>query len=107
MLLHNVPAIDIFDDDRPYVFARKTMEPPLKRPVTIESAKEALESQVLKLRGVEGMGIGGGTRSLQIEVYVKVLTTDLQSLIPDEFHGFPVKIVKTGEFVARRSKGRR
>lgn len=83
------------------------MEPSQKPSKTLVSAKETLESQLIKIKGVEAIGIGGEPGRFQIEVCVNVLSEDLKSRIPDEFQGYPVIVKQTGEFTARRGKERK
>jgi len=57
------------------------------------------EQNLMQLPGVVGMGIGRSKKdnTLRLEIYVKKLTPELQSQLPESLNGAPVRIVETGE----------
>src|SRR5262249_18101831 len=56
-------------------------------------------SELMRIRGTVGTGIGVGNRTGQpaIEVYVKKLTPQVESAAPAELEGVPVKLIETGD----------
>ena len=57
---------------------------------------ERYKEQIKKIRGVIGVGLGNGS----IVVFVEEITPEVRAFIPKELDGVPVKIVRTGRFIA-------
>lgn len=75
-------------------------QPPQKR--SIQEVKAQHELELLKIQGVQGVGIGRDERKGQpvIKVYIDKKTKDLEERIPSELEGYPVQIEISGEFHA-------
>jgi hypothetical protein len=61
------------------------------------------ESEILKIPGVVGIGIGvmEAIDRLEFKIFVVELTPTIQQAIPSNLEGVPVKIVVSGEIVAQ------
>ncbi len=68
--------------------------------MTIEQVKEKHESKLMSIQGVEGVGIGEELGKPFIKVYVAKKTKSLETKIPKQMEGYPVKIEESGEFKA-------
>ncbi len=66
----------------------------------IEQVKAKHEMRLLRIEGVEGVGIGEEADQLVIKVYVAKKTKALQESIPARIEGYPVRIEVSGEFHA-------
>ena len=66
--------------------------------LTIEQVKEHHQSELLSIDGVEGIGIGEEEDRPVIKVYVSDKSKEVQSRIPRELQGYPVRIEMSGEF---------
>jgi hypothetical protein len=72
-------------------------------PVVAASAiKDRHESDLLKIQGVIGTGIGAADQpgKVAIHVYVDHETSQIDSAVPATLEGTPVKIIETGQFTA-------
>ena len=72
-------------------------------PVVAASAiKDRHESDLFKIPGVIGTGIGaaGQPGKVAIQVYVDHETPQIDSAVPATLEGTPVKIIETGQFTA-------
>jgi len=58
--------------------------------------QEQYEAQIMELPGVNGMGIGECEGQVCFQVFVDVMTPELERKIPDELEGFKVEIVEGG-----------
>jgi hypothetical protein len=67
---------------------------------SIEQVKSKHEMQLLKIDGVEGVGIGEEDKKQVIKIYVSKNTKEIQEMIPTQIAGYPVRIEVTGEFHA-------
>ena len=67
---------------------------------TIEAIKAKHETELLKIEGVQGVGIGEKMVKTVIKVYVIKKTEALQKKIPAQIEGYPVDIEVTGEIHA-------
>ncbi len=70
------------------------------RSATIQQVKEKYESRWLAIEGVEGVGIGEEGSDRVIKVYVSKKTKALQTQIPRQVEGYPVRLEVSGEFHA-------
>jgi hypothetical protein len=94
----------------PWRVAQSHAAPPLPGHVdpaavaAVTRVKERHEAQLLALPGVHGVGVGLPARPSgqpTIEVYVKQATDETHRLVPAALDGVDVRIVETGEVVAR------
>jgi hypothetical protein len=78
--------------------------------LTVESYKKAsaiksaTETDLLKIPGVVGVGIGkqtGDNTQAAVDVFVDQDTPELRGILPTSIDGLPVQIIETGTFVAR------
>jgi len=72
-------------------------------PVVAASAiKDRHESDLFKIPGVIGTGIGaaGQPGKVAIQVYVDHETSQIDSAVPATLEGIPVKVIETGQFTA-------
>ena len=72
-------------------------------PVVAASAiKDRHESDLFKIQGVIGTGIGAADQpgKAAIQVYVDHETSQIDSAVPATLEGVPVKIIETGQFTA-------
>src|SRR5579864_1251463 len=72
-------------------------------PVVAASAiKDRHESDLLKIQGVIGTGIGAADQpgKVAIQVYVDHETSQIDSAVPATIEGTPVKVIETGQFTA-------
>ncbi len=69
---------------------------------SIDQVKAAHEDELMKIEGVQGVGVGLDERrdQLVIKIYVDEKTKAVQEKIPVELEGYPVQIEVTGEFRA-------
>lgn len=67
---------------------------------TIEQVKSKHERELLKIEGVQGVGIGlDNDKDRQvIKIYADKKTKALQERVPTELEGYPVQIEVSGEF---------
>jgi hypothetical protein len=84
---------------------------PTESPAEVGVSAEAVEAatairnrhkdELMRIPGAVGTGIGVGNRTGQaaIEVYVKKLTPQVESVAPSEVEGMPVKLIESGEIV--------
>jgi hypothetical protein len=70
--------------------------------ISIEQVKARHELDLLRIEGVQGVGVGLDEKGQQevIKVYVNKKTPLLQQRIPSEIEGFPVDVEVSGEFRA-------
>jgi hypothetical protein len=70
--------------------------------VTASAIKDRHESDLLKIQGVIGTGIGaaGQPGKVAIQVYVDHETSQIDSAVPATLEGVPVKVIETGQFTA-------
>ncbi len=72
-------------------------------PVVAASAiKDRHESDLFKIPGVIGTGIGAANQpgKVAIQVYVEHETSQIDSAVPPTLEGIPVKVIETGQFTA-------
>ncbi len=72
-------------------------------PVIAASAiKDRHESDLFKIPGVIGTGIGAADQpgKVAIQVYVDHATSQIDSAVPAKLEGIPVKVIETGQFTA-------
>ncbi|HLV00510.1 MAG TPA: hypothetical protein VKZ59_04545 [Acidobacteriota bacterium] len=82
--------------------SRRALPPRIRALAQIQARREA---DVMRLRGVHGMGIGRvpGEKELGFVIYTKRLSSQLRQLVQDRIEGVPVHIVETEEFVAYKA----
>jgi len=56
--------------------------------------KEKYEQNLLKIKGVTGIGVNGS-----VIIYVEKLTPELAAFLPKELDGIPVRIIETGKII--------
>lgn len=69
--------------------------------ISIYEVKERHEPNLMKITGVNGVGIGDGYNGeLVIKVYVEKKTADMEKGLPKNIEGFEVEIEEIGEISA-------
>jgi hypothetical protein len=67
---------------------------------TIAEVAEKHAGELMRIRGVEAVGVGRDNGQAVIKVYVSRLAEKLRPPLPDELEGYQVKPVITGSFYA-------
>jgi hypothetical protein len=67
---------------------------------TIEQVKNAHEMALMKISGVEGVGISQEKSTQVIAIYTSQNNEKLKERIPEQIEGYRVKLISTGEFKA-------
>ena len=67
----------------------------------LERARRKCESAVLPLEGVEGVALGEADGAPVISVLVSRVSAALRAHVPVEVDGIPVRLERTGPFVAQ------
>jgi hypothetical protein len=67
---------------------------------SIVEVKKRHELQLLKIEGVEGVGITEESGEEYITIYVSISVHEVKKKIPEKLDGYPVTIQKTGPFNA-------
>ena len=95
-IVFGIVIISIIQINKVSVMKKRTTDPK----VTIGEIKAKHERELLKIEGVQGVGIGEKMGKTVIKVYVIKKTETLQKKIPAQIEGYPVDIEVTGEFQA-------
>ncbi len=78
---------------------------PIRRPAAslVEEIKRRHEAELLRIAGVEGVGVGAEDGVEGIVVYLR--DADVRKLVPTALENIPVRAVITGSIEARRAPG--
>lgn len=68
---------------------------------SIEEVKAKHEQQLMRIEGVQGVGIGDISDRPVIKIYVARKTKFLQQQLPTQLEGYPVTLETSGEFDAQ------
>jgi len=87
---------------------RRRQRPGRKRQMTIESVRQSVEGELLRLPNVVAVGIGekGGRPVIQVGVTRKVPASQLREdqLIPPSRGGYDIEVVELGQLVAEEGR---
>jgi hypothetical protein len=70
----------------------------------LERARRKCESELLSLEGVEGVALGESDGAPVISVLVSRVSPALRAHVPAEVDGIPVRLERSGHFVAQPRK---
>jgi hypothetical protein len=86
----------------------RRQRPGRKRQMTIESVRQSVEGELLRLPNVVAVGIGekGGRPVIQVGVTRKVPASQLRKdqLIPPSRGGYDIEVVELGQLVAEEGR---
>lgn len=94
-----LPSVWTADAEQP---GRRPIDPGSQAAAT--QAKARHELAIMRIEGVVGLGVGASDAApgqAVVEVYVKQATPAVRGAIPPRLDNVPVKVVETGEIIAR------